>query len=176
VFNLYRLRWQIELAFKDWKAYSSLRALQSENPAIVEGLIWAAPCAAFLKRALAHWAQLVHRRAISTRISAQSGPHILPMMVDWVAHQTLATKLARVFQYLAENAPRAHPELDKKRPQDALGFVFCPLLKVRPTREIYLLGVRRRARSGGAGVYVENPVCWERQGARTRGARGCARS
>ena len=125
VLRLYRLRWQIELAFKDWKSYANLRALQSENPAIVEGLIWAALCAAFLKRALAHWTQLVHRRAISTRISAQSGPQILPMMLDWVTHQSLASKLTRVFDYLAQNAPRAHPKRDKKRPQEALGFVFA---------------------------------------------------
>jgi len=125
VLRLYRLRWQIELAFKDWKSYSSLRGLQSENPAIVEGLIWAALCAAFLKRVLAHWTQLVHHRPISTRITAQSGPYILPMMLDWVTHRALATKLARVFEYLAENSPRAHPQRDKKRPHEALGLVFA---------------------------------------------------
>jgi len=36
--RLYRLRWQIELAFKEWKSYTNLHALQSEHPAIVEGL------------------------------------------------------------------------------------------------------------------------------------------
>jgi hypothetical protein len=44
--QLYRLRWQIELLFKDWKSYANLHALQSEHPDIVEGFIWASLCAA----------------------------------------------------------------------------------------------------------------------------------
>lgn len=122
--RLYRLRWQIELLFKDWKSYASLRLMQSENPAIVEGLIWAALCAAFLKRAMAHWTQLVHRRPISTRTSAQVGVHILSSLAAWTMSNSPAQILARLFKYLAENAARAHPARDLRRPQHALGLSF----------------------------------------------------
>jgi hypothetical protein len=123
--RLYRLRWQLELVFKDWKSYANLHILQSENPAIVEGLIWAALCAAFLKRSLAHWTQLVHRRPVSTRISAQAGPHILHMMARWAMQRTPLPKLARILAYLATNAARAHPNRDLLRPQAALGLAFA---------------------------------------------------
>ena len=122
--QLYRLRWQIELAFKDWKSYANLHALQSENPAIVEGVIWASLCAAFIKRSLAHWAQLVCRRPISTRIAAQAGPQILNTLAAWAREGRPARILKRILDYLAQNAQRAHPNRDKLRPQQAVGLHF----------------------------------------------------
>jgi hypothetical protein len=40
----------MELLFKEWKSYANLHAFDTENPAIVEGLIWIAIAAAALKR------------------------------------------------------------------------------------------------------------------------------
>ena len=48
--DAYRLRWQVELLFKEWKSYANLRAFDTANPHIAEGLIWAALCAATLNR------------------------------------------------------------------------------------------------------------------------------
>ena len=52
--DAYRLRWQVELLFKEWKSYANLRAFDTANPYIAEGLIWAALCAATLNRYCAH--------------------------------------------------------------------------------------------------------------------------
>jgi len=121
--QLYRLRWQIELLFKDWKSYANLRALQTEHPAIVEGFIWASLCAAFLKRALAHWAQLVSDgRAISTRIAAQAGPQILPLLALFAARGFRASRLAEILHFLVNNAVRTHPERCKRGYGHALGL------------------------------------------------------
>ena len=53
----YRLRWQIALPFKEWKSYANLHSFNTANPAIAEGLIWAAVAAAAMKRYLAHMTQ-----------------------------------------------------------------------------------------------------------------------
>ena len=114
--RMYHLRWQIELTFKEWKSYANLHEFASANPALVEGLIWAALCAAAVKRSLAHASQRVGAKvAISTRIAAMCGPQILPALTRCVLHgfRRLHKILERIFRFLWENAPRAHPERDK---------------------------------------------------------------
>jgi hypothetical protein len=121
--QLYRLRWQIELVFKDWKSHANLHALQSENPSIVEGFIWASLCAALIKRALAHWTQLVSAgAAISTRIAAMAGPQILPRLADWAANGFRLRLFEEVLRFLSQNALRTHPERDRKSPSYELGL------------------------------------------------------
>src|SRR5882757_4249365 len=39
--ELYRLRWQVELLFKECKSHANLHAFDTKKPAIAEGLIWA---------------------------------------------------------------------------------------------------------------------------------------
>lgn len=47
---LYRTRWQIELLFKELKSHTNLRKFNTEQKAIVEGLIWASLLTLLLKR------------------------------------------------------------------------------------------------------------------------------
>ena len=54
VASLYRLRWQIELFFKECKSFTRLKKFQTKNPHIVEGLIWASMIAILLRRFLLH--------------------------------------------------------------------------------------------------------------------------
>ena len=75
VAKAYRLRWQVELLFKEWKSYANLHAFDTQNPAIVEGLIWAAIRATALKRFLAHTAQVVAGVETSTRKVAMCAVH-----------------------------------------------------------------------------------------------------
>ena len=77
VAKAYRLRWQVELLFKEWKSYANLHAFDTQNPAIVEGLIWAAISATALKRFLAHTAQVVAGVETSTRKVAMCAVHFL---------------------------------------------------------------------------------------------------
>jgi len=77
----YKWRWQVELLFKEWKSYANLHAFDTENPAIVEGLIWTAIAAAALKRFLAHMTQLIVQVPMSTRKVAMCATHVLVLQL-----------------------------------------------------------------------------------------------
>jgi hypothetical protein len=145
VAQLYRLRWQIELVFKDWKSNSNLHALQSENAAIVEGFIWASLCAALIKRALAHWTQFLAEKPISTRIAAMAGPQIMPMLAAWARSPRSVDRLVSVFGFLAGNALRTNPRRDRAGPRGTLGLRFVGAPESGADLPRGAPGARRRA-------------------------------
>ncbi len=72
--QIYRLRWQIELTFKELKSFTELRKFLSGNAHIVQGFIWAAFCALLVRRFIVACAQeftpivlSFHKAAISSR-------------------------------------------------------------------------------------------------------------
>src|SRR5207245_9041423 len=82
LYRAYKWRWQVELLFKEWKSYANLHAFDTANPAIVEGLIWAAIAAAVLKRFLAYMTQLLAEVPMSTRKVAMCAVHVLGGIVQ----------------------------------------------------------------------------------------------
>ena len=72
--QIYRLRWQIELTFKELKSFTELRKFLTGNANIVQGFIWAAFCALLIRRFIVACAQeftdmvlSFHKAAISSR-------------------------------------------------------------------------------------------------------------
>jgi hypothetical protein len=115
VSRLYRFRWQIELVFKEWKSYANLHKFDTANEHIAAGLIWASLCAAVLKRFLAHAAQLVGGKPISTRRVAMCAGHIVDEIVAaLLACVSIASALQDGIEFLVANARRANPKRDCK--------------------------------------------------------------
>ncbi len=115
VSKLYRFRWQIELLFKEWKSYANLHKFDTANEHIAAGLIWASLCAAVLKRFLAHAAELVGGRPISTRRVAMCSSHIIDeLAITLLACVSIATVFRDGMAYLLANARRSNPARDRK--------------------------------------------------------------
>ena len=67
-------------------SYTNLQAFGTANPHIAQGLIWAALCAATLKRYWAHMNQRLFDVAMSTHAVAKCIHHVLGDMLHALMH------------------------------------------------------------------------------------------
>ena len=115
---------QIELLFKEWKSYANLHKFDTGNEHIAAGLIWASLCAAVLKRFLAHAAQIVGGKPISTRRVAMCAGHIINELVSaLLASVSIAAALRDGLAFLLANAQRSNPKRERKTGRLRSGLV-----------------------------------------------------
>jgi hypothetical protein len=124
ILQSYRLRWQVELYYKELKSYANLHAFCTSKPHIAEGLIWAALCAAFLKRYIAHACQRTTRDAISTRRVSMCSHSFLQEFFQCLRRgfRGLSALLASTFRFLSVNARRSNLHRERRRGRLALGL------------------------------------------------------
>lgn len=134
IFKLYRLRWQVELVFKEWKSYAELHKFDTGKPAIAEGLIWASLASSIIKRFFAHSTQLLWDSAeISARRVAMSLRYHLDTVIQSLLHGLfLHEALEKLFRFLKENAQRAHPNRDRLSGRLTMGLQPCHTAVLRP--------------------------------------------
>jgi hypothetical protein len=120
----YRLRWQVELLFKECKSHANLHAFDTTKAPIAEAMIWASLLAALLKRAITHFAERVLKLELSTQRAAASGKHYLDavLLALLTSSAQLADVLIEALEFLNVNARRAHPARDRKRGRLAMGL------------------------------------------------------
>ncbi|MGL6049251.1 MAG: IS4 family transposase [Aeromonas salmonicida] len=106
VMRLYRCRWQVELLFKEWKSYNSLKGFVTGQQAIAEGLVWASLLSLVLKRRVA---QILIKERLSTLKSAKSGVTWWLPILEAVAHRAISEireRLEWAVDFLSKNARR----------------------------------------------------------------------
>lgn len=115
--TLYRLRWQIELLFLEWKSHANLHKFDTGKEAIAEGLIWASILASVFQRYITHAAELVTKVELSTRRAASSTQHYLLEIIEALfsmSYRRIIRAIIAAFNFLTINATRAHPNRDRK--------------------------------------------------------------
>jgi hypothetical protein len=121
----YKLRWQVELLFKEWKSYTNLHKFDTEKETISEALIWASLAASAIKRFLAHAAEHLLEVVISTRKASMPSAYELPELFRSLCYGD-GPWYRRAFEsmiaYLGKNAKRAHPERDDRTGRSRLGL------------------------------------------------------
>jgi hypothetical protein len=121
----YKLRWQVELLFKEWKSYTNLHKFDTEKETISEALIWASLAASAIKRFLGHAAEHLLEVVISTRKASMPSAYELPELFRSLCYGD-GPWYRRAFEsmiaYLGKNAKRAHPERDDRTGRSRLGL------------------------------------------------------
>ena len=121
----YKLRWQVELLFKEWKSHANLHTFDTENEHIAESLIWASLASATLKRFLAHAAEHLLEVVISTRKAAMMPAYVLPELFRSLRHGDgpwFRRAFKAMMRYLKSNAKRTHPKRDARTGRAQLGL------------------------------------------------------
>ncbi len=121
----YKLRWQVELLFKEWKSHTNLHKFDTEKEEIAESLIWASLAASAIKRFLAHATEHLLEVVISTRKASMPSAYELPSLFQALRYGD-GPWYRRAFEamitYLGKNAKRAHPKRDDRTGRSRLGL------------------------------------------------------
>ena len=129
VLQAYRLRWQIELIFKEIKSYSGWHRFNTKSATLVFSLILMSFVVVTLKRYLAHAAQanLYDSGAIeeiSTHKAMKSGTRLFGNVISSLinAGKSLVSCIRKLLDFWGDNAKREHTARDGCSGRTRLGL------------------------------------------------------
>jgi IS4 transposase len=117
VTKLYRLRWQIELLFKEWKSWNNLKKFNTRKKEIMEGLIWASLLSMLIKRSIAFSVESLSKIEVSTFMVAKNTQGwFYPLMEAITLHVYSEMRYiwSRTIKYLSQYARRASQFKDRQ--------------------------------------------------------------
>ena len=121
----YKIRWQVELLFKEWKSHTNLHKFDTEKETISETLIWASLAASVMKRFLAHATEHLLEVVLSTRKASMPSAYEFPALFRALRYGDgpwYRRAFASLIEYLGKNAKRAHLERDSRTGRSRLGL------------------------------------------------------
>ena len=124
VFLAYRLRWQIELIFKEVKSYAGWHRFNTKFATLVVSLVLVSFIVTTLKRYLAHATEADTAAEISTQKVAKSGTHLFGDVMKSLMENSrkLTGNLKSLISFWQDNAKREHPARDRRTGRSALGL------------------------------------------------------
>ncbi|KZN55267.1 hypothetical protein N482_24345 [Pseudoalteromonas luteoviolacea NCIMB 1942] len=104
--DIYAMRWQIELFFKELKSWNNLKGFMITDPDIAESLVWLSLLLAFVKRFVCHSASRLFRCAISTFKANKSALRWLGDVLNCFDLKHPQKKFKQVLEVLATSCQR----------------------------------------------------------------------
>jgi len=115
--NIYRMRWQVELLFKECKSHNSLHGFNTQKATLQESLIWASLISMTLKRFITGCIEQIFKVEMSTMIVSKTTVSWWYDILEAIVQQRRKALLSRISEacnFLKENAKRAHLERDRR--------------------------------------------------------------
>lgn len=115
--NIYRMRWQVELLFKECKSHNSLHGFNTQKATLQESLIWASLISTTLKRFVTGCIEQIFKVEMSTMIVSKTTVDWWYGLLEAIVQQRrkgLVNQIAEACEFLKENAQRKHPKRDRQ--------------------------------------------------------------
>lgn len=123
--EIYRLRWQVEILFKEMKSHAGLGKWLTRKASLVRATIWSSVIATLLKRYLSH-SSVRGGVGCSTLRCAEVLRTEMPLLLDVIGRRkALRQPLRRLMDYLARYGVRAHRARDQENGR--YSYVLAPV-------------------------------------------------